>query len=58
MKKRFHAVIEDAEAGIQAGRSGNFHSIGIGPRERVGRAELVFSSLENVHLQDILKKIR
>lgn len=52
------AVVEDAEAGIQAARSGNFHSIGIGPRERVGRAELVFSRLENVHLQDILKKIK
>ena len=47
-------VFEDAEAGIEAARAGNFHSVGLGPKERVGKAEVIFPSLENVHLQDIL----
>ena len=47
-------VFEDAEAGIEAARAGNFHSVGLGPKERIGKAEVVFPSLENVHLRDIL----
>ncbi len=47
-------VFEDAEAGIEAARAGNFHSVGLGPKERVGKAEVIFPSLENVHSQDIL----
>ncbi len=47
-------VFEDAEAGIEAARAGNFRSVGLGPTERVGKAEVIFPSLENVQLQDIL----
>ncbi len=47
-------VVEDAMAGIQAAQAGGFHSIGLGPPERVGIADLVFPSLENVHLEQIL----
>ena len=47
-------VVEDATAGIQAAISGGFRSIGLGPTERVGAADLVFPSLEGVHLQQIL----
>jgi len=47
-------VVEDAAAGIQAALAGGFRSIGLGPLERVGDAEVVFPSLENVGLQDLL----
>lgn len=47
-------VVEDAEAGIEAARAGGFRSIGLGPWERVGKAEAVFPSLSGVHLEDIL----
>lgn len=47
-------VVEDAAAGIEAARRGGFHSIGLGPVGRVGHADLVYPSLEGVHLRDIL----
>lgn len=47
-------VVEDATAGIQAAQAGGFRSIGIGPDERVGMADLVYPSLEGVHLKQIL----
>jgi beta-phosphoglucomutase len=50
-------VVEDAAAGIEAARVGGFRSIGLGPRERVGAAELVLPSLEEVHLNDLLHKL-
>ena len=46
-------VVEDAWAGIEAANAGGFHSIGLGPRERVGKADAVFPSLAGVHLEDI-----
>ncbi len=47
-------VVEDAKAGIQAARAGGFHSIGLGPVQRVGEADLVLPSLAGVHLPQIL----
>ena len=47
-------VVEDAAAGIEAARAGGFRSVGLGPRERVGEADVVLPSLENVKLQDLL----
>lgn len=47
-------VVEDAAAGIDAAKAGGFHSIGLGPRDRVGHAGAVFASLDNVHLADML----
>lgn len=47
-------VVEDAAAGIEAALAGGFHSVGLGPPGRVGKAEAIFPSLENVHLKDIL----
>lgn len=46
-------VVEDAAAGIEAARAGGFRSVGLGPQERVGKADAVFSSLENVRLNDL-----
>ncbi len=47
-------VEEDAAAGIQAAQAGGFHSVGLGPAERLGQAEVVFPNLTGVHLADIL----
>lgn len=47
-------VVEDAAAGIEAAIAGGFRSIGLGPVERVGVADLVYPSLEDVHLGQIL----
>lgn len=48
-------VVEDAAAGIEAARSGGFRSIGLGPAERVGKADARFPSLAGIHLSDLLK---
>lgn len=50
-------VVEDAAAGIDAARAGGFLSIGLGPRERVGKADLVLVSLEGVRLKDLLSAL-
>jgi HAD superfamily hydrolase (TIGR01509 family) len=47
-------VVEDSAAGIEAARTGGFRSVGLGPRERVGKAEVVLSSLEGIHVNDLL----
>lgn len=48
-------VVEDAAAGIEAARAGGFRSVGLGPTERVGKADVIFPSLSGVHLSDLLK---
>jgi beta-phosphoglucomutase len=48
-------VVEDAAAGIEAGRAGGFHTLGLGPRERVGNAEHILASLKGALLNEILK---
>lgn len=50
-------VVEDAAAGIEAARAGGFRSIGLGPHERVGEADLVLPSLEGVRLGDLLSTL-
>ncbi len=50
-------VVEDAAAGIEAARSGSFRTIGLGPRERVGNAELILPNLAGVKLVDLLKAL-
>jgi beta-phosphoglucomutase-like phosphatase (HAD superfamily) len=51
------AVVEDAAAGVEAARAGGFHTVGLGPAERVGAAEAVFPSLAGVSLADILRAL-
>ncbi len=51
-------VVEDATAGILAAQAGGFRSIGLGPVERVGMAGLVLPSLEGIHLNQILAKLK
>lgn len=48
-------VIEDAESGIDAARAAGMFSVGLGPAERVGHADLVFASLQDVQLDDLLQ---
>jgi beta-phosphoglucomutase len=47
-------VVEDAAAGIEAARAGGFRTLGLGPRERVGDADVVFDSLKGVMLAVVL----
>jgi beta-phosphoglucomutase len=50
-------VVEDAAAGIEAATAGGFRSVGLGPRERVGGAEVILPSLDGVGLTDLLKAL-
>jgi kojibiose phosphorylase len=47
-------VVEDAASGVEAALAGGFWAMGLGPKERVGAAHIIFPSLEGIHLQDIL----
>jgi beta-phosphoglucomutase len=47
-------VIEDAEAGIEAGNIAGMYTVGLGPVERVGKATTVFPSLEDVTLDALM----
>ncbi len=48
-------VVEDAAAGIEAALAGGFRTLGIGPRSRVGAAEVVLNGLHEARLPDLLK---
>lgn len=50
-------VVEDAAAGIEAARAGDFHSVGLGPLERVGKADIILPSLAGAHLSDLLNAL-
>ncbi len=46
-------VYEDAESGIDAAKAGGFHSVGIGPEERVGHADIRFDSMKEATLFEV-----
>ena len=48
------AVVEDAQAGIDAALAAGMWAIGLGPAERVGHAHLRFDTLQGVTLSTIL----
>lgn len=48
------AVVEDAEAGVEAALAANMTAIGIGPEERVGKAHFVYDSVADIDLSRIL----
>jgi beta-phosphoglucomutase len=50
-------VVEDAAAGIEAARAGGFRSVGLGPPERVGKADAIFPNLAGVRLENLLTAI-
>ena len=43
-------VYEDAEAGVDAAKAGGFHTVGIGPKERVGHADVRFETMKEATL--------
>ncbi len=49
-------VVEDAEAGVAAALAAGMHSLGIGPQERVGAAEMVLPDLSGAHALELLRK--
>jgi len=51
-------VVEDAAAGIEAARAGGFYSVGLGPRERVGNANVVLETLNNTRLEAIVALLK
>jgi len=51
------AVVEDAEAGIDAALAGNMLSIGIGPEERVGKARFRFEKIGDITITKLLEII-
>lgn len=50
-------VVEDAAAGVEAALAGGFYTIGIGPRERVGKAHVVLPNLAGARLSDLLARL-
>lgn len=47
-------VIEDAAAGIDAGQAAGMRTLGIGPRERIGHADIVLPDLNGASSASIL----
>lgn len=43
-------VYEDAEAGIDAAKAGGFNTVGIGPKDRVGHADVCFETMKEATL--------
>jgi beta-phosphoglucomutase-like phosphatase (HAD superfamily) len=48
-------VVEDAAAGIEAAQAAWMLTIGLGPIERVGKADLVLADLSHTDLTEILR---
>nr|WP_299484720.1 beta-phosphoglucomutase [uncultured Allomuricauda sp.] len=46
-------VFEDAESGVDAAKAGRFYSVGIGPEERVGHADLRFDTMAEATLFEV-----
>ena len=46
--------VEDADAGIEAIKTGGMQALGIGPQERFHRADKVLPTLANKHLRELL----
>jgi kojibiose phosphorylase len=50
-------VLEDAAAGVEAALAGGFHTIGVGPADRVGAAEVVVDGFADMTLADLLARL-
>ncbi|NJB37552.1 beta-phosphoglucomutase [Croceivirga sp. JEA036] len=46
-------VYEDAESGVDAAKAGGFHAVGIGPKERVGHADVRFDDMKQATLFEV-----
>ena len=47
-------VVEDAQAGVAAAKSAGFRTVGLGPADRVGGADLVLDDLSTASLEELL----
>jgi kojibiose phosphorylase len=47
-------IVEDAEAGIQAAKAAGMRSVGLGPIERVGGADVVLPDLTDANLPELI----
>jgi len=47
-------VVEDAESGVQAARTGGMIAVGVGPEERVGYADFRYDTTADIDLNEIL----
>ena len=54
LEARYCVVVEDAAAGIEAAKTAGMATIGIGPPERVGAADLCFPSVAEIEPGEIL----
>jgi beta-phosphoglucomutase len=52
------AVFEDAAAGVEAALAADMWCVGLGPRDRVGKAHVVYPSLQDVSLITILTALQ
>ncbi len=50
-------VFEDATAGVDGAIAAGMYTVGLGPKERVGKANVVLSTLEGVQWEDLQKNI-
>jgi beta-phosphoglucomutase len=50
-------VFEDATAGVEAAKTAGMYTVGLGPAERVGQADLVLPDLSGVTLHAILQRL-
>ncbi len=48
------AVVEDAQAGVQAALAGGMVVVGVGPEERVGEAHFCYATTADIDLDEIL----
>ncbi|MFW5802168.1 MAG: HAD-IA family hydrolase, partial [Spirochaeta sp.] len=46
-------VLEDAEAGVEAALAGGMTAVGIGPKERVGKAHFVYPETKDISIREI-----
>lgn len=51
-------VFEDAEKGIDAAKAGGFYSVGVGPEERVGHADVRFDSMKQATLFEVKSRFK
>ncbi len=51
-------VIEDAESGIEAALTAGMITVGVGPKERVGKAHFRFEKVKDIDIQKVLDLIK
>jgi beta-phosphoglucomutase len=50
-------VLEDAESGVEAALAANMKAVGVGPESRVGKAHLVYTTVEKIDFDEIIESL-